>query len=67
MPLINLQRLGPFYGYLATCKKIELYVFGTKENENVVREFVGRCNYIVLSREKIESLIEEFDDELVVE
>lgn len=58
MPLINMEKLVNLHYYFNEnddCKNI--YIFGLKEYENVIKQYLPKCEYKGLTKEKIDELL----------
>lgn len=63
MPLINMEKLANLQYYLKennNCKNI--YIFGLAQYENIIKEYIPQCDYNSLSKEKINELIERYEN-----
>lgn len=61
MPLINMETLARLYCYFDANENYKnIYIFGLKEYEEVIKTFLPKCEYRSLSRDKINELLEKY-------
>lgn len=60
MPLINMETLAKLYYYYNESNESKnIYIFGLKEYEHIIKKYIPKCDYNSLSREKINKLLEK--------
>lgn len=58
MPLINMETLAKLYYYYNENEgNKNIYIFGLEEYENVIKQYLPKCEYKGLTKEKIEELL----------
>ena len=66
MPLINMEKLVQLYYYFKEYEDYKyIHIFGLEENEKVVTEYLPKCFYKSLTKEKIEELLDEYDEKYI--
>ena len=58
MPLINMETLAKlYYYYNESDDSKNIYIFGLEEYKNVIRQYLPKCEYKSLTKEKIDELL----------
>lgn len=63
MPLINMEKLVRLHYYFKEnrdCKNI--HIFGLEEYKKIIEKYIPECSYKSLTREKINELLEHYED-----
>lgn len=63
MPLINMETLAKLYYYYNESEESKnIYIFGLEEYENVIKQYLPKCEYKGLTKEKIDELLLKYKE-----
>lgn len=63
MPLINMETLAKlYYYYNENDGNKNIYIFGLKEYESVIKQYLPKCKYNGLTKEKIDELLLKYKE-----
>ena len=63
MPLINMETLAKLYYYYNESEDSKnIYIFGLKEYESVIKQYLPKCKYKGLTKEKIDELLLKYKE-----
>lgn len=63
MPLINMETLAKlYYYYNENDGNKNIYIFGLKEYESVIKQYLPKCKYKGLTKEKIDELLLKYKE-----
>ena len=63
MPLINMETLAKlYYYYNESDGSKNIYIFGLEEYENVIKQYLPKCEYKGLTKEKIDELLLKYKE-----